>query len=324
VPTDPQDVHTDVQRLTVAVAVIALLPIGMGSLVTTLGAGMAFLDWPSSDGQNMLLYPWLSDFRAHPDKFIEHGHRLAGMLIGFMSIALVVVTWIREPQRWVRRTAVVVLIAVIAQGLLGGLRVRLDRQVLAMIHSITAALFFCLCFVFALACRNRWRSVLTVRQGGLSPMSLAATCSLPLVVLAQYTLGGAFRHLHTMLYEHIAGAIITAILAVITAFGLLRSGNPALVRLARTVVAVLMLQICLGLAAYVTRLGFQSTGYVATMGSLSQSIFCSAHTIGGMLLLNASVLSAITTARLLRHGSLQLVHADASLPLPATGKGHHS
>ena len=47
----------------VVTACLSLLPISVGALVTTLDAGMAFADWPSSDGQNMLLYPWLESIR---------------------------------------------------------------------------------------------------------------------------------------------------------------------------------------------------------------------------------------------------------------------
>ena len=90
-----------VHRMAVGTAATALLPIVMGAVVTTLGAGMAFLDWPSSDGQNMLLYPWLKDLAAgHTDKFVEHGHRLAGMLVGFWSIGLAVAGALAALSPW--------------------------------------------------------------------------------------------------------------------------------------------------------------------------------------------------------------------------------
>lgn len=302
-------------------AVIALLPIGMGSLVTTLGAGMAFLDWPSSDGQNMLLYPWLSDFRTNPDKFVEHGHRLAGMLIGVMSVVLVAVTWRKTRDRRIRWGAAGLLVAVILQGLLGGARVLLDRQVLAMTHSITAALFFCFTCVFAAACHARWREQLQQREGALSAVAAGTIVLLPAVVLVQYVLGGAFRHLNTMLHEHIAGAVFTAVVAIGAAWWLLRSGNRSLRRCGGWVLAALGLQVALGLSAYVTRLGLPWVGYVATAGSLSESIFCSAHTIGGMLLLNAAAFSTVTAVRLLRHNAVRLIESDAAVVAVTGRKG---
>ena len=137
-------------RYAVLTAAVALLPIGMGALVTTLDAGMAFLDWPTSDGQNMFLYPWLLDFQANREKFVEHGHRLAGSLIGLLSIGLVALTLRRESRRWVRALSIGILAAVILQGLLGGFRVIADARVAALVHGAFASLIFSTITVFAL------------------------------------------------------------------------------------------------------------------------------------------------------------------------------
>ena len=42
--------------------------VGLGATVTTLGAGMAFLDWPTSGGENMLAYNFFSDIKAGADR----------------------------------------------------------------------------------------------------------------------------------------------------------------------------------------------------------------------------------------------------------------
>ena len=68
-----------------------LLPVTTGAVVTTLKAGMVFPDWPSSDGYNMLAYPWLSSAR---DQFVEHGHRLSGLTIGLMCTHMCVLYYI--------------------------------------------------------------------------------------------------------------------------------------------------------------------------------------------------------------------------------------
>ena len=91
--------HPALFWLAATTAATALLPIVVGALVTTKGAGMAFRDWPTSDGQGMLSYPWLS---SAGDKFIEHGHRLAGITIGCVSIAFALCAWLLESRRWVR------------------------------------------------------------------------------------------------------------------------------------------------------------------------------------------------------------------------------
>src|SRR5688572_19472473 len=97
-------------RFAVATMLLAFLPIIVGALVTTLDAGMAFRDWPSSDGHNLFFYPWL---KSAGDKFIEHGHRLAGALIGFVSIGLAAIAWKVESRKSVRLASYAVLVAVI-------------------------------------------------------------------------------------------------------------------------------------------------------------------------------------------------------------------
>ncbi len=60
----------------------------VGGFVTATGSGMAFLDWLYFGRRFHADLPWLS---STGDKFIEHGHRLLGMLAGALTIALVVV-----------------------------------------------------------------------------------------------------------------------------------------------------------------------------------------------------------------------------------------
>lgn len=92
-----------------------------GGFTTSIGAGMAFLDWPLSNGS---LNPdgWTQD----PDQLAEHSHRLAGKVIGLLSIAIAIAFGLREKRRSVRIFAYVLLGVVVFQGLLGGLRVLLD------------------------------------------------------------------------------------------------------------------------------------------------------------------------------------------------------
>mgnify|MGYP000341980040 CR=1 FL=1 len=298
-PIDPA-----VQRLAVVTCVVALLPISIGALVTTLKAGMAFADWPTSDGQNMLLYPWLNDLR-HTDKFVEHGHRLAGVLIGLVSMALVAVTFTKEKTRWVRAGAVVILVAVIAQGLLGGLRVIRNEQVLAMTHSITGGLFFTLCFLFAILVRMPERSGTELETDRkISPAAFAAGLLLPVAVLGQYFLGGMFRHLGRMLHEHVAGAIIVTLLAAIVLVALFRSDLSSIRRRGRWLASALVVQLSLGMGSWVTKLGFPTLGWVATANSPAQNIICSLHTVGGMFLLATASAGAMELIVRYRSGQL--------------------
>lgn len=299
-----QTIHPLIRTLAMATCVVALLPISMGALVTTLKAGMAFADWPSSDGQNMLTYPWFSDFANDTDKFVEHGHRLAGMLIGLVSVALAVSAWIYGAG-WVRTYATLILVAVIGQGLLGGARVLLDRQILAMLHSITGSLFFSMCVVFRVLCSTSWPRWKSVAEERLSPLGVALIFAATVALGGQYVLGGLLRHLHLMLNEHLIGAAVAGTFSLAAAFCLLRSGHPLLRRAGVGLVSTLTFQVLLGFGAYLTRFGLPIVGYVATTGSLSQAVICSLHTVCGMALLASSVVSTVAIVHLMRAGCLK-------------------
>ena len=290
-----QPVDHLVHRFAVATCFVALLPIGIGTVVTTLKAGMAFADWPTSDGHNMLLYPWLNDLR-HTDRFTEHGHRLAGMVIGLTSIALVVIAFLREKKRWVRNYTLIILLSVIAQGLLGGARVLMDANLLAMVHSITGALFFSLCIVFAMLTGRRWSESKTVP----ACLSLAASLMvllLPLLVIVQYWMGGMFRHLGTMMFEHLVGAVVVSVSGFCCCVLLMRSTSSEYNRAGKLILGALLLQLCLGAGAWLTKLNVPALGWVASTGSPASVIFRSSHTIGGMVLLTSSVLAAVHVGR---------------------------
>ena len=94
-------VHPWLTRYAAATLGVALVTVVAGTLVTSMKAGMAFRDWPTSDGYLMVTYPWFRDFAKDWDKFLEHGHRLAGMAIGMFAIGLVAVV-----HRWESRKSV--------------------------------------------------------------------------------------------------------------------------------------------------------------------------------------------------------------------------
>ncbi|GDY06691.1 MAG: hypothetical protein DWI21_04675 [Planctomycetota bacterium] len=287
-------------RYAVLTAVIALLPIGMGALVTTLDAGMAFLDWPTSDGQNMFLYPWLQDFHASREKFLEHGHRLAGSLIGIFSIGLVALTLRRESRGWVRVIAVGILTAVVLQGLLGGFRVIADARLAALVHGSFASLIFATITVFALVTGSKWTN------GGCTSKSMTRISNrlkvlavvTPLVVFGQSLIGGLVRHLGLALHEHLAGAILATVLAVSLVVASWRSGQAWLRSAAVGLLVVLLVQLVLGAGAWVTRFGFPPAGYVAVQQAPAQILFRTAHAVAAMFVLMMSVQITSRVSRL--------------------------
>lgn len=302
-----------IRRLATLTCVVALVPISMGALVTTLDAGMAFADWPTSDGQNMFLYPWLRDFRSHPEKFVEHGHRLAGIVIGIISIGLTVAGIARGTaveKRWV----IGMLTGVILQGLLGGFRVLLDRQVMALVHSLTGGIFFAACVIFRLRCSPKMPDWLSIEEPEFGPFSLAVVLISPVLLLFQYVLGAALRHLHMMRVEHVVGAVLVSLALSLCSGVLVRAGHKLLKQIGVALVVCLCLQVLLGAGAYLTRFGLPQVAYVAVQGSVMQTVLCSLHTVAGMFLLSTQFVAVYAVWSLWKAGCLTGLQMKILIP----------
>ncbi len=126
-----------------ALGVLSL--IFLGGMVTTKNAGLAVPDWPLSF--NSVNPPGWWDIEKVR---LEHGHRLVGALIGILSIVCVIGTFVVTKLKSLRLLSVGVLLAVIIQGIMGGLRVTEVSTHLAITHGIFGQLVFCLIILLAL------------------------------------------------------------------------------------------------------------------------------------------------------------------------------
>jgi cytochrome c oxidase assembly protein subunit 15 len=150
--------------LAAAACAWSFVTVALGAFTTTIGAGMAFPDWPLSNGS---LNPrgWLTNIAM----FAEHSHRLS---VGLLStLILVVALWISrvEPRAWLRRLGWFAFGLVLVQAVVGGLRVLLDPEqvkpiatsvgeLFAMLHACVAQLIVCTLFAIATACSRFWIS----------------------------------------------------------------------------------------------------------------------------------------------------------------------
>lgn len=269
-----------------------------GALVTSKNAGMAFRDWPTSDGHGMLAYPWLADFARDWDKFLEHGHRLAGVVIGLWTIGLAVLLALFERRPWLKIVGAGSLLCVIAQGVLGGYRVWLDERGLAMVHGAFAACVVALMASVGTALSVSWRTADVLARGrevGVArPLALLTVALLAI----QFLLGGLIRHGGQGLHEHLTVGIISLVLIAVNAVASHASGIGWLRRSGSLVFAAALVQVALGAAAWVTRFGFASTGYVAVADSIQQVLFRTAHTAVGIALFAAAVVHAVRVLRI--------------------------
>lgn len=245
-----------VHRFAVLVACATFFLIIAGANVTSHDAGLATSDWPLSNGQ---FFP-----KMVGNLFWEHGHRLVATSVGLLTIVLALCLQIRERRPWVKRLGWIALAGVIAQGLLGGLTVKMNLPlVVSAAHATLAQLFFLTTVSIAVFTSESWvRPNLSIadREG----ISLRALCVMALTaILVQLVLGATLRHSATwdqplpigLVLAHIGGAVVVTVTVGGVVAALLTRHRTAsyLARPAYILVVVLAMQLVLGLAAYITR-----------------------------------------------------------------------
>ncbi len=295
------------------VAAASVLPLlTIGGLVTSKQAGLAVPDWPNSFGYNMFLLPLR---HMEGGVYFEHGHRLFGTLVGLTTLVLTGFTLATDHRRGAKALAVVALVAVIAQGILGALRVTGTFTLsqtgttpllsLAFVHGITGQIYFAFMCVLACILSPRW-----TRPGGPVPALPAVrpgaprTISAALVglLLVQLCLGAAARHfdksagyLH-IVSTHAVNAFIVLTLAIATAVRAARAleDEPALAKTGKAIMHTAGLQILLGGAALGAVLMYRHRDTPHSLDVL----FTTAHQATGALLLALAAMTAAWARRL--------------------------
>src|SRR5262245_7832603 len=141
-----------------------------GGVVTNTGAALAVPDWPTTFGHNLFLFPWSGMIGG---VLVEHGHRLLGAAIGLLTVVLGVTLVATDSRRWVRGLGLLAVALVCLQGLIGGLRVVLHQDTLAIVHGCLAQLFFALLVGLAVVTGRAWRdpSIVPARARPLMPLA---------------------------------------------------------------------------------------------------------------------------------------------------------
>jgi cytochrome c oxidase assembly protein subunit 15 len=289
-----------------------------GGIVTGFEAGLAVPDWPNSYGHNMLLYP-LSEMVADPESgvFFEHAHRLTGMFVGLTAIVLCITLWMADMRMWVGMLGLVVLVLVIMQGVLGGLRVTgvltLSKDaadlspstMLAIVHGVLAQVLLAIMAVVAAVTSTRWlQGKVSIGSGQLA-VDRQLTIVLFVCLLIQLGLGAAYRHLGTdlgtsapaanhALLGHIVMAVVVAIMGMFVGLraSSMEGRDSVFVWLGRTLLISIGLQILLGIAAVAAVMMRPEAGTTADVPA-SEVLLTSAHQANGALLLALSLLLVV-------------------------------
>jgi cytochrome c oxidase assembly protein subunit 15 len=286
----------------------------VGGLVTNTGSALAVPDWPTTFGYNMFLYPWS---KMVGGIFYEHTHRLLGSAVGLLTVLLAVWLWLREARRWVRVLGVVAVVAVIVQGILGGMRVVLQEHDLALVHGCVAQAFLALMVTLAVVTSAGWHSA-SRRQPLRAATSFAilARVSVPLV-FGQLVLGAMLTHTGGELAWHVAFAGLVTCTVVLLARRAFLEGaeHPELRRPALLLLMLLVIQLGLGLGAYAWRFATLSVSVPAEVGLAVLAL----HRLTGAALWATVVGLALRVLRLVGPAGA----AAAAHGAVAAGQGHH-
>lgn len=296
------------RRFTLFVALCTLFLIFAGAMVTSTGSGLAVPDWPLAYG--MVFPPMIAGI------FYEHGHRLIAGTVGFLTV--IQALWLQrcEPKRFVRVLGWSSLGAVIAQGLLGGLTVKLLLPpAVSIAHAGLAEIFLCINVSIAFFTSKTFQSLRAMTPA--AQLSRAALF-LPPVVYVQILAGALVRHLGAGLaipdfplsmgrlvppfastavivnYVHRAGAAVVTVMILTVVASLFRSGIPRLRRFAFGLLAIVATQIYLG-ASIVWNGAADPAIYHSMTGDAAVHLakVTSLHVVTGAALLATSLLAAL-------------------------------
>ena len=297
-------------RFAVFVALATFFLIVAGANVTSRDAGLATSDWPLSEGQ---LFP-----KMVGNLYWEHGHRMIATGVGMLTIVLAVYIQLREKRAWMRRLGWTALAGVIAQGLLGGLTVKMSLPLaVSSAHATLAQLFFLITVSLAVFTSRGWMAPESsiAEFGGPSIRSLGVVALA--AILLQLVLGATLRHSArwdqdlptSLLLAHLGGALVVTVTLGFTIMSVLLRyrrekylANPAIIA-----AVLLCAQLGLGVAAYITRLRSPYDPQPLTpMVALTVT-----HVACGALVFAATIVLTLRAFRILRTDSKEYALAAA-------------
>jgi cytochrome c oxidase assembly protein subunit 15 len=172
-----------------------------------------------------------------------------------ITIALAWTFWTTEQRQWLRWLGVAALGLVIFQGVLGGLRVVLLQQTLAIVHACAAQAFFALAVSLALFSSAEWRAPVSekpiVDGGRLRRLATVTT----VLIYLQIAFGAVLRHTGERIDAHLLFAALVALHVVLLLIRTVRrhADHAKLLRPAYFLTVLLALQLMLGAASYFSK-----------------------------------------------------------------------
>lgn len=291
--SDPTPFNPRFHRFAVFIACATFILIIAGALVTSNDAGLSVPDWPTSYGHVFRLPPWIGGIRY------EHSHR---MIAGFVAMCTTVIAfWIlfADRRRWMKGLAFGALAVIIVQAILGGMTVRhFLPPALSTAHAAVAQTFFCIAVLIAVFTGRKWvEEVPATTVDDHHPTLLTLGLWSIFILYLQLVLGALFRHHGLPWWPHVLNAVTVALILTWTGVRAITQFPKvnAIRRPATLLLFILVLQLCLGFAAFFTRLVW-SVG--APQPEFPMVIATVTHVAVGALLLATT---AVLTLQVWRH-----------------------
>ena len=262
-----------------------------GALVTSNDAGLSIPDWPLAYGS--LTPPMVGGIRY------EFTHRVIATCVGLLTIGLAAWLWRAEKRPWMRWLGLAALAGVIAQGILGGMTVRMYQPPpVSAAHATLAQLFFSTVVAIAVFTSSWWNGAFVELDDPGSPRVRTLELWTLGAVFLQLILGAAFRHKGFGIIPHLIGAVIVTILIFMTAGALKkRFANVAALRKSARYLHILIgVQLLLGAGAYWSRI--YSARYPQPAGIMVALTVV--HTVTGALVLATVLVTTLISYRMLR------------------------
>ena len=228
----------------------------------------------------------------------EHSHRLIGSIVGFLTIALMILIWVQDVRKWLKWLGVIALVAVIAQGVMGGLRVTNLSRILAIIHACFAQAFFALTASLALFTSRSWlQKSAKIETTDISRLRNLSLITLGLIYI-QFIFGAVLRHTGNRLDAHLLFAGLVTIHIFLLLRRILNSypEHSSFVRLILLLSGLLVVQLTLGFGAYLA----EFTAFDQGVPPVAGVIITTAHVAIGALML---VVSVVLTLNILHFSS---------------------
>ncbi len=272
--------------------------------MTSNNAGLAVPDWPTSFGSFYRIPPMVGGIKY------EHGHRMLAEFVGLLTIVMCVWTFRVDSRSWMKRLSLAALGTVILQGILGGITVLTFLPwYVSSAHAAFGQTFFSITVLMALFTSRAWLEGAPVTSDdpnilGTRRLTLMAVA----MVYLQLFFGAGFRHSGIGILSHLVNAVFTsAILLWVSIRVLLSYGKSRELRTpAVWILGLLLLQLGLGFAAYLTRVIF---GPDAPQPLPSMVYSTVAHVAVGALLLATTFILVVQTHR--RNAPRTILETDA-------------